>query len=750
MIRPDRSAPRRNALFVARAVALAGVLAWGRLSPAAVEGPAPIDSAAGVLSLTGEQAAQRLPIVVKGVITAAEGDWNGQFFIQDATAGVFVENLHQLAPKPGDLVIVRGVSHPGAFAPIISQPKWEKLGVASLPEPKSVLIEDLESGIDDGLRVEIEGVVRAVHPSPTRTTLELAVGGRRLQVCAPAPALTQPESLIASRVRVRGTTATHYNAALRHLTSVAVYVPAWEDVSVLEPEAEDPFTLPLLALKQVAEYRRGSGPSQRLHVRGTVTYQRIGDAVFLEDDTGGLRIQTSAPDVFSVGEQVEAAGFIEYENHLPLLRDAVFRKVPAPSSPRTAHPARMEEFRQGLRHASLVTMGAKVLDRTVRPVSRPASGFTGTLTTWLLQGEDLSYTADIETAGEKPTWDDIPVGSVVEMSGVADLSVDMNGKLQSLKLLLPSPASIRVVAKPSWFTPERLLIGIGLISAVLVVAVGWLLTVSRKNTALKTVIREREQAQQELQEAHDTLEEKVEERTAQLQFEMGARKTAEVQFKAVLAERTRLARDLHDTLEQTLTGIGLQLDTAARLFERSPDECQRHLLLARSCLQQSQFGLRRSIWDLRSRELEQFDLPRALQQSGDQLLSESDIALRFSATGERRALPEVVEENVLRIGQEAFTNIAKHARAKNVAAELQFSPTGLGLRIVDDGVGFDPDRDGAVGDSHFGLIGMAERAKRVGGFLTIQSTPGRGTTIQVEIPLEPVVPAAAPSTPTPS
>lgn len=716
-------------------------------APAPAEDRAPLDTAAAVLSLPAEQAAARLPIRVTGVVTAAEGDWNGQFFLQDETGGVFVENLHAAGPRPGDRVTVTGVSHPGAFAPIISAPRWEKLGTAALPPARPVPIEELESGVDDGLRVEIEGVVRAVRPTPARTTLDLAVGGHRLQVCAPPLALGRPDALVAARVRVRGTTATHYNAALRHLTSVAVYVPSWDEFTVLQPEAADPFAEPAISLNGVAQYRRSGGPARRLHVRGTVTHQLVGEALFLQDPSGGLRIESTQTDAFALGEQVEAVGFLEYENHLPLLRDAAVRRMAAPRAPLAPRAVTVGELRLGLHHASLITLRGRILDRAARPVARPAAGFSGVNTTWLLQGDGLTFTAECETREEGAPALLAPVGSVVELDGVAVSDVDTDGKLQTLKLLLPSPSLLRVVARPSWFTAERLLVLVALVSAVLLAVVGWLLTVSKKNSALRAVIREREQAQRELQEAHDTLEQKVAERSAQLQIEMTARRTAELQFKAVLSERTRLARDLHDTLEQTLTGIGLQLDTAARLFESAPEQCQRHLQLARNWLQQSQVGLRRSIWDLRSRELEQFDLPRALQQSGEQLVAGTDVKLDFSVAGERRALPEIVEENVLRIGQEAFTNIAKHARAKNVRATLQFSPTTLRLRIEDDGAGFSADRPVGTSGEHFGVIGMSERAKRLGGHVALESAPGRGTVVQVEIPLEPVDSLPPPTNP---
>ena len=703
-------------------------------APAPVE---PLTHADAVLSLSAEQAGQRLKITVTGVVTAAEPDWQGQFFVQDATGGVFVENISRRMPKPGDRVTVSGVSHPGAYAPIISEPNWEIIGAAPLPKPKPVLIEALESGVEDGERVEVSGVVRSVRPDASRWNLELAVGGYRLQVRAPIPGVGNPDTLIGARVRIRGTAATHYNAALRHLTAVAVYVPTPEDFVVLEAEATNPFLQPVLPLNSVAQYRREAGTTKHVHVRGAVTLQRIGEDVFLQDGSGGLRIESKQLDPFAVGDEVEAAGFLEYENFLPLLRDSSLKKtsaVPAPAQPRAVP---INEIRNGLHHAELITLRGRILDRSTRPVTRDVAHFSGFVTTWLLQGDGLSFTVEHEGNAENSVLAAIPLGSLVEVDGIGLSEVDSSGKTKNLKLLLAAPSGLRVIARPSWWTPQRLIIGVGLLSVILLVVVAWLLTVARKNKILNDTLRELERAQRELQEAHDTLEQKVIERSAQLQVEMTERKTAELQFKAVLAERTRLARDLHDSLEQTLTGIALQLDTAAKLFERNPGASNHHLELARNWLRQSQVELRRSIWDLRTRELEQFDLANALRQSAEHLIDGTAMQLEFTTRGEKRALPEVVEENILRIGQEALTNIVKHAQALRVNITLEFSPSALVLLVSDNGIGFASPETPTPGDNHFGLLGMSERAKRLGGRVVINSIRGSGTAIEVEIPIDP-------------
>src|SRR5204862_1676605 len=152
--------------------------------------------------------------------------------------------------------------------------------------------------------------------------------------------------------------------------------------------------------------------------------------------------------------------------------------------------------------------------------------------------------------------------------------------MSAFRLLIGSPRDVRVLRKPSWLTPQRLLWGLVALSLILLLIVSWTIMVSRKNSVLKFLIQEREKSQVELQAAHDLLEQRVKERTEQLKFQITARKESEVQSKAVLAERTRLAQELHDTLEQSLTGIALQIETSAKLFHKNPAGANQHLELA--------------------------------------------------------------------------------------------------------------------------------------------------------------------------
>jgi signal transduction histidine kinase len=214
-----------------------------------------------------------------------------------------------------------------------------------------------------------------------------------------------------------------------------------------------------------------------------------------------------------------------------------------------------------------------------------------------------------------------------------------------------------------------------------------------------------------------------------------------VRFKATLAERTRLAQELHDTIEQSMTGIGLQLDAAGQLFPHEPARASHHVETARNLTTQSQVELRRSIWDLHSREREEFNLYGALSTSGRQMTDGTQVQFQALSEGAVKPLPEVVEENLLRIGREAVTNIVKHSGARQAKLTLAFRPQSILLKVQDDGKGFIPNGAAGPREGHFGLAGMNERAKRLGGRLSIESAPGAGTCIMVEIPM-----AAEPTT----
>ena len=250
-----------------------------------------------VLSLPEDQASSGINVSIRGVVTAAQSDWGGRFFIQDSTAGIFVEHIGEQQPRPGDVVQVTGVSHPGGFAPIIALPRWEKVGTAPLPRAETVPIEQLIHGTEDSQRVEISGTVRTIRVDPHAIAFQLVSGGYRFQAIVPL-GIHDPQSLVGAKVRIRGTAAATFNPQLRQVVTVNLFVPAIDDFMVEAMETRDPFDKEPVAIERLAQYRRGNTAGGYVRVQGAVTYQRPGDALFISGNTGGLQIKSSDPQLF--------------------------------------------------------------------------------------------------------------------------------------------------------------------------------------------------------------------------------------------------------------------------------------------------------------------------------------------------------------------------------------------------------------------------------------------------------------------
>lgn len=199
-------------------------------------------------------------------------------------------------------------------------------------------------------------------------------------------------------------------------------------------------------------------------------------------------------------------------------------------------------------------------------------------------------------------------------------------------------------------------------------------------------------------------------------------------------ERNRLAREIHDTLAQGLAAISMQLDTADALLEAGTDQesiqhtIQQALALARENLDEA----RRSVLDLRAVPLEGRNLPEALNVLAKTTREESEIQVDCIITGRGRPLPARLETGLYRIAQEAVANIVQHAQASRASIQLISQPDQVKLIVADNGRGFDPQQ---ISPDRFGLIGLNERAKLLGGSLNLESSLGSGTRIEVAIPI---------------
>ncbi len=201
-----------------------------------------------------------------------------------------------------------------------------------------------------------------------------------------------------------------------------------------------------------------------------------------------------------------------------------------------------------------------------------------------------------------------------------------------------------------------------------------------------------------------------------------------------LNERNRLAREIHDTIAQGLAAITLQLETAEALMEAGPGtdavrkSLNQALKLARTNLEEA----RRSVSDLRAAPLEGRSLSEALALLAGELTAREKLEISFETAGDDRPLPHRLEAGLLRIAQEALTNVVRHSGADRVFTRLEVSPQQVQLSIEDNGEGFEPSE---VPEERYGLVGINERTRLLGGIMKLQSSAGLGTRIEVTIPL---------------
>jgi signal transduction histidine kinase len=203
---------------------------------------------------------------------------------------------------------------------------------------------------------------------------------------------------------------------------------------------------------------------------------------------------------------------------------------------------------------------------------------------------------------------------------------------------------------------------------------------------------------------------------------------------AILKERTRMARDIHDTLAQGFTGVIVQMEAAEEaLLDDDMKHAVGHVRRARQLARDSLGEARRSVHALRPQALEKAAFADALQAIIKNTAAGTVLRTEFRINGNPRELAPTVEENLLHIGQEALTNALKHAHATKFHARLSFNADAVYLELRDNGVGFVID---GMNDGGIGLIGMKERADQIGATLKLTSEPGKGTKITAVSPYQ--------------
>lgn len=697
-----------------------------------------------VKELSGEEIRQGRAVRLRGVVTAPISQ---QFIMQDGESGIFVytrfardEGVWQGdddavgSLRPGCEVEVTGVTRPGGFAPVIVPHTVSLLGQAPLPEAEPAKPGRFFRGLDDCRRVEVQGIVQGywVRP-PFGVMLVLDSGPGRFMARLPPGARDLCEGWVEAEVRLRGVAMAAFNTR-GELLMPTVFVNSVGDLTVDRPPRSAPFDAPKVPLREVGGYRNDFRRAYRQCVEGVVTYAEsapasfLDDAVrpyrlqdvapelgrmfFMQDGATGLRVQTRQPVELVPGDRVEVSGFVDRSRAVSGLCEAVVRKLgrdepPAPLRVSAEHIVEVNAFALGKGvmaepgdfDGALVTCEAALAEDL-----RMDNGDR----VLMLKNSDVSFKATLRGSGSA-SLPSLRAGSRLALTGIVMLDV-WHPKIPSpvtrpqMDLLLRSADDVVVLRQSSWWTVPRLLVALAVLASGILAGAVWVWLLQRR----------------------------VRETTHRLSQEMRGRREAALEFAATLRERNRLAANLHDTLLQTLGGIGFQLAAC----QKGASAAQPQLDVAKRMVSHAADELRNSVWTLRSLQVQGQRFGPALEAVVERARGTGGAAVACRAEGEFEDLSEFVGGSLLLIIQEALLNAQKHAACNTIQVQVRREGAQVEVEVRDDGRGFAAgDGSGGARAGHFGLDVMRERAERLGGRFAIESRPGGGTAVRVTVSL---------------
>lgn len=667
---------------------LVTLAAWAACAVAAESMPRVLRTASEIAEEPAATEAAAARVVFEGPVSYQ--DSTRTIFLADETGVTFVFGGMSPVVQPGDIVRIEGRAEHGVIIGGIRPETITVVARGPVPEATPIEPADLGTGRFHYRRVSIEGVVRRVEPAgdaAVRLVLFAPGGQAILELEAPdAAASEEARLLVDARVRATGLVVGNVNRQ-RQVVEPFVRVKRIADIEVLAPPPATPFDAPAVALEKLASRAIGE---HRVVVSGTAVAAPLAGAVYLRNGEASLRVRTDARDI-RPGDVVDAAGFPEMGVYSIELADAECR-VTGAGTPPPPRPATSRKRSDVDRHdADLVRIEGPVLD--------------------MADGRLVVRHGEIDYVVEPPTGArlDVAAGSFVRATGIGRVTA-VEGKSyrafpRSYTLELPTSDDLVVVRSPPWWTPRRILLAVaaalGATAVVAAAAVAWAVLLRRQVRRQLGVIE------------------------------------AKLQAEAVADERRRIAREFHDSVNQGLAAAVLRLDAAAHRLadERSRGvvEQQRRLLAA------LQSEAREFLWDLRDPVHAEASLADSLRADLAQFDGVSDAVIQFepgvAAPGTLRYEP-MIQHQIVRIVREAVANAITHAKAGRIDVRLGQVAAAGGpgcIEINDDGCGFDVAARSAA-EGHFGIRGMQERARRIGGRVEIESTPAAGTRVALTLP----------------
>ena len=647
----------------------------------------PLRSIESIRRLSQEDPAKHSKVEIEGTVLFVYSK-HSAMVLHDGTGSCWVGTSLPLNEniKYGSKVRVTGQTYiHSSYLANIEEATAEYLGEGSIPEPRRASAQDLFAQWIDTQWIQIEALVVGTEEDGLAFTLVLDIAGKIFK----ADVTFEPDSakraavLLQRRVLFTGVAGTVVNES-RQMTDRHFLIPSFDQIIPIETKTSE---VPPPFRKIANLLRSDNSQLDAVKVEGVVTQNRKG-RFFLRDETASTVVYTFQEDIYPPGSRVVVDGYPGVAPFRPILRAT---KVELSGKAETPVPLRLnpEAGIQPNLHNEFVELDCEFLG-SVRAASKRTilqcrSGNTFFESNW------TKY--DTETSAPEP-GDTIRLRGIYEVTTISP--IPRIEWANGFRMHLLENEAVEILKKAPWWSLDRLLWALGIAVAAILLILVWT-NLLRRRVAIQTKIISRQ-----------------------------------VERSAIKDERQRIARELHDTLEQDLTGLSMQLENAIDEIGTVNGVANRSLTLAHRMLQHSRLEAHASVSDLRNPKLLMRPLAEAMQESLEEKAQETGVSLDFSVQGDPRILRSTTQNHLLRIAREALNNAHRHGKASRVHCHLAYSEEGFTLKLEDNGSGFDAGLLTPAG--HFGLIGMRERANKIHARFSLSSTPGHGTTIEVHMP----------------
>lgn len=648
-------------------------------------------NAAEVHHLKREEAQRGYPVKTTGVVTSVLPEHQA-FTIQDATRGLYVIDFSESRSDPpqiGELMEIEGKTDPSLFAPVVYASRVSSLGTGVLPDPVHPTWDQLINGSLDAQYAEIQGILTDVQSN--RVVLLTRDGLIKIELRVTGMAPEDMKRYEDALIRIRGCLFAKWDG-LTHKVKVGEIRILGADVTVDQPAPADLFSTPSKTAAELLLFDPQASDLQRVKVSGQIICTREAEC-FMMDGTNGVRFEVREPVKLVAGDLVEVVGFPELSSASPLLREAVARKIGHALLPEPKNLDQKNLINPD-NDSTLVRVKAVLVSQRSTPTEDTLEMRAG-LRTFLavlpaIHGQGL----------------DAPAGSQLELTGTYASQGGnraMSRDTTFFELLVHSPLDIKMLARPPWWTLERLLIILGALACGLAVTVLWITQLRRK----------------------------VEQRTAELEIQIRERQRVEQQ-RALEQERARIAQDLHDELGSGLTEISM-LGVRALPVVGADQKRGGYLEQIGEKAGQLVSSLDEIVWAMNPSHDSVASMTSYFSLYADRFLGLANIAWRLESpfTKENQAVDSRHRHELFLAFKEALANVVHHSGATEVRFSIRVIDGQIQLTIADNGRGF---AEGGRTTAMDGINNMRRRLEKLGGRFEMDSRAGDGTTVRLQVP----------------